>query len=101
MRASSTSSSAWPLDAWRSRAQDTGTLQYEIYFNDDESECIVLERYRDSEALIEHGAHLGELGAAIFATGSVTGACLGDPTVELRAQLEAGGVELFNVYLSL
>lgn len=23
------------------RAKDTGTLQYEIYFNDDESECIV------------------------------------------------------------
>ena len=38
------------------RTRDTGTLQYEIYFNDDQSECIVLERYRDSEALIEHRA---------------------------------------------
>ena len=38
------------------RTKDTGTLQYEIYFNDDQSECIVLGRYRDSEALIEHGA---------------------------------------------
>ncbi len=28
------------------RAKDTGTLQYEIYFNDDESEGIVLKRYR-------------------------------------------------------
>ena len=28
------------------RTKDTGTLQYEIYFNDDQSECIVLERYR-------------------------------------------------------
>ena len=42
------------------RTKDTGTLQYEIYFNDDESECIVLERYIDSEALIEHATHLGE-----------------------------------------
>jgi quinol monooxygenase YgiN len=40
------------------RTKDTGTLQYDIYFNDDQSECIVLERYRDSEALIEHAAHL-------------------------------------------
>src|SRR5690349_22995745 len=39
------------------RTRDTGTLQYEIYFNDDQSECIVLERYRDSDALIEHGGH--------------------------------------------
>ncbi len=43
------------------RAKKTGTLHYEIYFNDDQSECIVLERYRDSEALIEHLANLGEL----------------------------------------
>ena len=40
------------------RTKDTGTLQYDIYFNDDQSECIVLERYRDSEALIEHLANL-------------------------------------------
>jgi hypothetical protein len=33
------------------RAKDTGTLQYDTYFNDDQSECIVLERFRDSEAL--------------------------------------------------
>jgi quinol monooxygenase YgiN len=26
------------------RTKDTGTLQYDIYFNDDQSECIVLER---------------------------------------------------------
>ena len=44
------------------RSQDTGTLQYEIYFNDDQSECIVLERYRDSEALVEHAGHLGDWG---------------------------------------
>jgi len=34
------------------RTKDTGTLQYDIYFNEDQSECIVHERYRDSEALI-------------------------------------------------
>ena len=54
------------------RAEDTGTLQYEVYFSDDQSECIVLERYRDSEALLEHAANLGELGAAILATGLVS-----------------------------
>jgi quinol monooxygenase YgiN len=47
------------------QAKDTGTLQYEVYFSDDESEAIVLERYRDSEALIEHATNLGEIGQAI------------------------------------
>jgi quinol monooxygenase YgiN len=36
------------------RTKDTGTLQYDTYFNDDRSECAVIERYRDSEAAIEH-----------------------------------------------
>ena len=40
------------------RKEDTGTLQYDTYFNADESECIVLERFRDADALIEHGEHL-------------------------------------------
>jgi len=83
------------------RTRDTGTLQYEIYLNDDQSECIVLERYRDSEALIEHGAHLGELGSAILATGSVTSACLGEPSAELRTLLAGSPVQLFTPYLSL
>ena len=40
------------------RTKDTGTLQYDTYFNDDETECIVIERFRDSEALIQHGRML-------------------------------------------
>ena len=83
------------------RTKDTGTLQYAIYFNDDQSECIVLERYTDSEALIEHGTHLGEVAGSILATGSVTGACLGEPSVELRAKLAGSPVQLFTPYLSL
>jgi quinol monooxygenase YgiN len=83
------------------RAKDTGTLQYDIYFNDDQSECIVLERYRDSEALIEHAAHLGDLGQAIFATGWVSGELLGEPSAELRAQMAGSGVRRFTPYQSM
>ncbi|MDQ3209661.1 MAG: antibiotic biosynthesis monooxygenase [Actinomycetota bacterium] len=83
------------------RAEETGTLQYDIYFNDDQSECIVLERYRDSEALIEHTAHLGDLGAAILATGSVSGELLGEPSAELRANLADTPVRLFTPFLSM
>jgi len=83
------------------RTRDTGTLQYEIYFNDDQSECIVLERYRDSEALIEHAAHVGDLMEAIVATGSVSGELLGEPNAELRANLADGPVGLFTLYQSM
>jgi len=83
------------------RTKDSGTLQYDIYLNDDESEGIVYERYRDSEALIEHGANLGDLSAAIFATGSFSGEVLGEPSAELRASLADSPVRVFRPYLSL
>ena len=53
------------------RAKDTGTLQYDLYFNDDQSECLMLERFRDSDALIEHTANIGDLAEAILATATV------------------------------
>jgi quinol monooxygenase YgiN len=84
------------------RAKDTGTLQYDTYFNDDQSECIVLERFRDSEALIEHAAHLDDLMEAILATGSVSGELLGEPSAELRAKLVGSEVPvLFTPYQSM
>jgi quinol monooxygenase YgiN len=78
------------------RTKDTGTLQYDIYFNDDQSECIVLERYRDSEALIEHAAHLGDLNDAVLATGNVSGVLLGEPSADLRAKMADSEVRLFT-----
>jgi quinol monooxygenase YgiN len=83
------------------RTKDTGTLQYDTYFNDDQSECIVHERYKDSEALIEHAEHLGDLMEAIVATGSVSGELLGEPSAELRAKLADTPVRLFTPFLSM
>ena len=59
------------------QAKDTGTLQYDIYFNEDQSEAIVLERHRDS----------GEL--------------LGEPSAELRAKLADSPVRLFTPFQSM
>jgi quinol monooxygenase YgiN len=83
------------------RTKDTGTLQYEIYFNHDQSECIVLERYRDSEALVQHSANIGHLMEAILATGSVSGELLGEPSADLRAQLAGSPVRLFTPFRSM
>jgi len=73
----------------------------DIYFNDDQSECIVHQRYRDSEALIEHTAHLGDLMEAILATGSVSGELLGEPSAELRAKMADSEVRLFTPFQSM
>ena len=83
------------------RTKDTGTLQYDIYFNDDQSECVVHERYRDSEALVEHAAHLGDLNEAILATGFVSGVLLGEPSAALRAMMADSEIRLFTPYQSM
>src|SRR5678815_1145631 len=84
------------------RTKDSGTLQYDTYFNDDQSECIVIERYRDSEAAIEHAANLADISAAVLATVSVVhGELLGEPSADLRAKLADSEVpQLFTPYES-
>ena len=84
------------------RTKDTGTLQYDTYFNDDETECIVIERFRDSDALIQHGENLAHMMDAIIATGSVSGELLGEPSPELRARFAPGGpVQLFTPWQTM
>jgi hypothetical protein len=101
-RARSRTSSACPGSAWKSCGPGQRTLQYDIYFNDDESEAIVIERYRDSEGLIEHLAHIGDdLMAAIMTTASVHGETLGEPSAKLRAMMEGTPVRLFTPFLPL
>src|SRR5262245_29230198 len=83
------------------RAEDVGTLQYDTYFNDDESQAIVLERFRDSDALILHSENMAPLMEAIMATGTVSGELLGNPNEQIRTQLAGGPVGLFALYQSL
>lgn len=83
------------------RTKDTGTLQYEIFFNEDESEAIVFERYRDADAAIEHFANIGHLMEPIMATASVTGEVLGTPNAKMKELLGNGEPKLFTPWMAL
>jgi len=78
------------------RSKDTGTLRYESFFNSDQSECLVYERYRDSEALLEHTANLGGLMAEILETCSGSGEIAGTPSLELIKAVEGSPVRIFT-----
>ena len=83
------------------RTKDTGTLQYECFFSSDYAECVVVERYRDSQALLEHFANLGGTGAALFETCSASGELCGSPSPDLMKVIESLPVRIFAPYLSL
>ncbi|HLA58868.1 MAG TPA: antibiotic biosynthesis monooxygenase, partial [Puia sp.] len=44
------------------KANEPNTTQFDLYFNTDETECVVKEEYRDSAAML---VHLGNLGAIL------------------------------------
>ena len=83
------------------RAKEPGTLEYAIYFNQDESEAVAIERFASSDALIEHGGNMREISPLVLATGTVEGELLGEPSDELRALLTGPEPELFIPWLSL
>jgi len=98
------------LDEWKRlteqameivRSQDHGTLQYEVFFNEDESEAIVFERYRDADAALAHFANISHLMEPLMATAAVTGEILGIPNEKMRAQLGEGEPKLFTPWMSL
>ena len=84
------------------RLKEPGTLQYEIFFNADETAAVVIERFRDSDALIEHGKNMAEVSEKVLATGSVEGELLGDVSPELEAKITAGDQpKLYAPWLSM
>jgi quinol monooxygenase YgiN len=83
------------------RTRDTGTLQYEIFFNADESEAIVFERYRDSDAALEHFANIGHLMAPLMETATITGELLGTPNDQIRRNLTGEQPKLFTPWSAM
>jgi quinol monooxygenase YgiN len=43
------------------KEKDQNTLQYDWFFSEDETECIVREIYSDSNAVLSHMGNLGDL----------------------------------------
>ena len=83
------------------RTKDRGTLQYEIFFNADESEAIVFERYRDADAAIEHFSNISHLMQPLLTTASVTGEVLGTPNAKMKEELAKGGPILYTPWIAL
>ena len=85
------------------RANEPGTLAYDLYLNADQSECMFVERYRDSEAAMAHAANVGHLFASVLETVSIVhGELLGEPSAELRAKLAGSEAPvLFTPYRSM
>lgn len=69
-------------------AKESGTLVYEWYFSQDESTCLISERYRDSAAAMEHLQSFGRFAERFLAAATPTRfTVLGAPDSTLRQAL--------------
>jgi quinol monooxygenase YgiN len=83
-------------------ANEPGTLQYDLYMNAGQSECLVIERYRDSQAAMDHAANIGPMFADVLATVEIVhGELLGDLSPELQANMAGSDIPaVFTPYMS-
>ncbi len=64
---------------------EAGTLQYDWFFNDDETRCVVRETYSSSEAALAHLANVGALlGRLVALGGGAELVVFGNPSPALR-----------------
>ena len=72
------------------------TLQYDWFFNDGETKCVVRETYANSDAILAHMANMGDLiGKLAELGGGLEIEAFGDPSPEL---LEAAAAFEPTVY---
>ena len=81
-------------------AKDKGTLQYDFFFNSDQTECLAIERYKDSDSLIEHFSNMGEMMALMFETCTGSGEICGPISPKLEQMLSGAPVQMFWPYKS-
>lgn len=83
------------------RAKDQGTLQYDWYFNEDHTECVVRERYVDSDSLLAHIANLGETFREILAVSDLSAEVCGTPSQELLKATEGIPMTVYSYFQGL
>jgi quinol monooxygenase YgiN len=83
------------------REKDTGTLQYDWFFDSDETVCVVRETYRDSAAVFEHIGNLGDTFGALLATADIDLEVFGTPTQELIDGTAELGPRIYGPFQSL
>ena len=80
------------------REKDTGTLQYDWFFNQDQTECHVREQYRDSEAILEHMGNLGENFGRLLAITDFSAKVYGSPSEALLKATEGLNLAIYSSF---
>jgi quinol monooxygenase YgiN len=70
------------------REKDTGTTMYEWFMNEDQTECIAIDCYESSEAVIEHAKNVGPTMRRLRDVADLSAEILGSPSEQLVKALQ-------------
>ena len=88
-------------EALKITMEDPGNLQYDWFFSQDESRCVVRETYVSSEAILAHLAMVGDvLGRLVDAGGGLEVELFGDPSPELLQAAEPFNTKVYAFFQS-
>ncbi len=74
------------------KLKDKGTLEYDWFYIETKSKCVVCENYKDSNAVLEHSANVRELPGQLLEISTISLEVYGNPSEELKMVLE--GLEI-------
>ena len=78
------------------KEKDTGTLQYDWFYNADESECHVRETYSNSEAILQHAGNVGPFLGPLLEITTFSLKLYGNASEELKGALSAFDMEYYS-----
>jgi 2,4-dienoyl-CoA reductase-like NADH-dependent reductase (Old Yellow Enzyme family)/quinol monooxygenase YgiN len=81
------------------REKDTGTIRYDIFLNDDETEAVVYEEFVNPAARLEHLANLGDNVTGMLAIVHMTAEVWSHSDPELRASTKGYDVKFYKPLL--
>ena len=84
-----------------SREKDVGTLRYDIFLDEDETEAVVYEEFLSPAARLEHLANMGDNVAAMLAVADMQAEVWSHSDPELRASVEGYDVKFYTPFLRL
>ena len=83
------------------RERDSGTLQYDWFFNDTHTECVVRETYKDSGAVLEHIANLGATLEMILGVCDMALEIYGSPSADLMNVAAGLAPKIYSPFQSI
>jgi len=83
------------------RERDSGTLQYDWFFNDTHTECVVRETYKNSGAVLEHIANLGATLGDILGVCDMALEVYGSPSPDLVKAAASLAPKIYSPFQSI